>query len=47
MGMKMPAWFDMYGLTVQAKEDDRGIEESAVKGNLINFSSSLIVRIVV
>jgi len=31
MGMKMPAWFDMFGLTVQAKEDDKGIEESAVK----------------
>uniref|UniRef100_A0A914W765 palmitoyl-protein hydrolase n=1 Tax=Plectus sambesii TaxID=2011161 RepID=A0A914W765_9BILA len=31
MGMKMPAWFDIFGLTIQSKEDEKGIEESAVK----------------
>lgn len=29
MGMRMPAWYDIYGLTPDSKEDIDGIEESA------------------
>uniref|UniRef100_A0A0N5AL58 palmitoyl-protein hydrolase n=1 Tax=Syphacia muris TaxID=451379 RepID=A0A0N5AL58_9BILA len=29
MGMQMPAWYDLYGLTPEAEEDVDGIEESA------------------
>eukprot|EP01134_Creolimax_fragrantissima_P003788 CFRG3788T1 len=29
MGMSMPAWFDIFGLTASAKEDATGVRESA------------------
>uniref|UniRef100_A0A9J2PAV4 palmitoyl-protein hydrolase n=2 Tax=Ascaris TaxID=6251 RepID=A0A9J2PAV4_ASCLU len=29
MGMRMPAWFDLYGLTPDTQEDEDGIEQSA------------------
>jgi len=29
MGMKMPSWFDIYGLSEDSKEDEEGIKKSA------------------
>lgn len=29
-GMQMPAWYDLYGLTPNAEEDEEGIAESAM-----------------
>lgn len=28
--MRMPAWYDIYGLTPDAEEDEEGIDESAM-----------------
>lgn len=29
MGMKMPSWFDIYGLSEDSKEDEDGIKKAA------------------
>ena len=31
MGMRMPSWFDIYGLTADSKEDEVGIKKAADK----------------
>lgn len=28
MGMRMPAWFDLYGLDASSREDDEGIAQA-------------------
>eukprot|EP00118_Oscarella_pearsei_P006964 m.32708 g.32708 ORF g.32708 m.32708 type:complete len:55 (+) comp31683_c0_seq4:293-457(+) len=29
MGMRMPSWFDIYELSVDAKQDERGVKKAA------------------
>lgn len=29
MGMKMPSWFDIYGLSEDSKEDEEGIKKAS------------------
>lgn len=45
MGMHMPAWYDLFGLTPDSKEDVDGIEESAkILHSMIDAVSAFIVH---
>jgi Phospholipase/Carboxylesterase len=47
MGMEMPSWFDLYGLSPSAPDDAEGIEKGVqrvhriIDGSYIRFPSSL------